>query len=152
MLCYTRFLTYESWELTQAPGHVQGEDSAVTLLERQVGQVVWEAAQLLGHTGVAQVEQDVQAQGLEGGKVALPAGVVKLNTDRVLLVLGQTEHLQVVVAHKVLCLTASRSIACTWLRVQEEGLNTLRASLRRNSHFSTHIHIKSWMGGANLWH
>lgn len=97
-------LTYESGELTEPPGDVDGQHGAVALLQGQVGQVVGEAAQLLGDAGVAQVQHDVQAQGFEGREVTLPGGVVKLDAGRVLLVLGQAQHLQVVVAHKVISL------------------------------------------------
>lgn len=77
----------------------------MTLLQCQVGEVVREAAQQLRDPSVAQVQHDVQSQRLQRGQVALPARVVKLNTDRVLLVLGQTQHLQMIVANKVLRLT-----------------------------------------------
>lgn len=74
----------------------------MALLQGQVGQVVGEATELLGGAGVAQVQHDVEPQGLQGGQVALPGQVVELDTGGILLVLGQAEHLQVVVAHVVL--------------------------------------------------
>jgi len=73
----------------------------VALLQRQVGQVVGEAAELLRDAGVAEVQHDVEAQRLEGRQVALPGEVVELDAGRVLLVLRQAQHLQVVVTHKV---------------------------------------------------
>lgn len=77
----------------------------MTLLQGQMGQVVGEAAELLGHAGVAQVQHDVEAQRFQGGQVSLPGLVIKLDTGRVLLVLRQAQHLQVVVTHKVLGLS-----------------------------------------------
>lgn len=100
--CAESELTYEPGELAEPPGDVDGQHGAVALLQRQVGQVVGEAAELLRDAGVAQVQHDVEAQRLEGGEVALPGLVVELDAGGVLLVLRQAQHLQVVVAHKVL--------------------------------------------------
>lgn len=97
-----RELTNEPGELAEPPGDVHGQHGAIALLEGQVGQVVREAAQLLRDAGVAEVQHDVEAQRLEGGEVALPGEVVKLDAGWILLVLRQAEHLQMVVAHKVL--------------------------------------------------
>lgn len=94
--------TYEAGELTEAPGHVHGQDRAVALLQGDVAQVVGEAAQPLGDAGIAEVQQHVEAQGLQGREVQLPVGIIKLDAGGVLLVLGQAQHLQVVVAHEVL--------------------------------------------------
>lgn len=55
--------------------------------------MVGEAAQLLGHASVAQVQHDVEAQGFQGRQVALPGKVVKLDASRVLLVLRKAQHL-----------------------------------------------------------
>lgn len=82
----------------------------MALLERQVGQVIGEATELLSNAGIAKVQQDVQAQRLERRKMTLPTRVVKLDANRILLVLRQTEHLEVVVAHKVLGFTATHSV------------------------------------------
>ncbi|RLV99222.1 hypothetical protein DV515_00009947 [Chloebia gouldiae] len=59
-------LTYQPGKLTEAPGHMDRQHSIVSLLQGDVAEVVGEAAQPLGHAGVAQVEQHVQAQRLEG--------------------------------------------------------------------------------------
>lgn len=99
-------LTYQPGKLAEAPGHVDGQHSVVSLLQGDVAEVVGEAAQPLGHAGIAQVEQHVQAQRLEGIQVRVPVGVVKLDAGGVLLVLGQAEHLQVVVTHEVFSLTS----------------------------------------------
>lgn len=45
------------------------QHSAVALLQRDVAQVVRKAAQALSDTGVTQIQQHVEAQGLEGGQV-----------------------------------------------------------------------------------
>lgn len=95
-------LTYEPGELTEPPGDVDRQHGAVALLQSQVGQVVGEAAEPLGDTGIAEVQHDVEAEWLQGGQVALPGEVVELDASWVLLVLGQAQHLKVVVAHKVL--------------------------------------------------
>lgn len=99
-------LTYQPGKLTEAPGHVDRQHSIVSLLQGDVAEVVGEAAQPLGHAGIAQVEQHIQAQRLEGIQVHVPVGVIKLDAGGVLLVLGQAEHLQVVVTHKVFSLTS----------------------------------------------
>lgn len=91
----------------------------MALLQSQVGQVVGEAAELLGDAGVAQIQHDVEAQRLEGRQVALPREVVELDTGWVLLVLWQTEHLQVVVTHKVLSLSL-RAAHCKVLEEREQ--------------------------------
>lgn len=80
-------LTYEPGELTEPPGDVDGQHSAMALLQSQVGQMVGEAAQLLGGAGITEVQHDVEAQWLEGGQVALPREVIKLDAGWVLLVL-----------------------------------------------------------------
>lgn len=95
-------LTNQPGEFAEAPGDVDRQHGAVALLEGQVGQVVREAAQLLRDAGVAEVQHYVEAQRLEGGEVALPGEVVKLDAGWILLVLRQAEHLQMVVTHKVL--------------------------------------------------
>lgn len=95
-------LTYEPGELAEPPGDVDRKHGAVALLQSQVGEVVREAAELLGDAGVAEVQHDVEAQRLKGGQVTLPGEVVELDAGWVLLVLRQAQHLQVVVTHKVL--------------------------------------------------
>ena len=80
-------LTYEPGEFTEPPGYVDWQHGAVALLQSQVGQVVREAAELLGDADVAEVQHDVEAQRLEGGEVALPGEVIELDAGWVLLVL-----------------------------------------------------------------
>lgn len=129
----TAWITYKSGELTEPPGHVDRQHTSLTLLQSQVGQVVGEAAQLLGYTCVAQIQHDVEAQGLQGWQVALPGKVIKLDASWVLLVLRKAQHLQVVVTHKVLCLhicrassyalrtkTVNRSEASTFMQVDKK--------------------------------
>lgn len=82
---------------------MHGQHGTVALLQGDVAQVVGESAQALGDAGITQIQQHVEAQGFEGGEVQLPVGVIKLDAGGVLLVLGQAQHLQVVVTHKVLC-------------------------------------------------
>ena len=79
--------TNEAGELAEAPGHVDGQHGAVALLQGDVAQVVGEPAQALSDAGTAQVQQHVEAQGLEGGEVELPVGVIKLDAGGILLVL-----------------------------------------------------------------
>lgn len=98
------------------------QHSIVSLLQGDVAEVVGEAAQPLGHAGVAQVEQHVQAQRLEGIQVHVPVGVIKLDAGRVLLVLGQAEHLQVVVTNKVFSLTSQHLTVSNNLVQQAEKL------------------------------
>lgn len=111
--------TDEPGQLAEAPGHVHGQHGTVALLQGDVAQVVGEAAEALGDAGVAQVQQHVEAQRLEGGEVQLPVGVVKLDARRVLLILGQAQHLQVVVTHEVLGLIGVT--LCPRLGLQEMG-------------------------------
>lgn len=49
--------------------------------------MVREPAELLGDTGIAEVQHDVEAQWLEGRQVALPGKVIELDAGWVLLVL-----------------------------------------------------------------
>lgn len=83
----------------------------MALLQSQVRNVVRKVAELLGDGGVAEVQHDVEAQRLQGGQVALPGQVIKLDAGGVLLVLRQTQHFQMVVTHKVfsLCFWAAQS-------------------------------------------
>lgn len=80
-------LTYQPGELAEPPGDVDGQHGTVALLESQVGQVVREATELLGDTGIAEVQHNIQAKWLEGGQVALPGEVIELDAGWVLLVL-----------------------------------------------------------------
>lgn len=84
------------------------QHSIVSFLEGNVAEVVREAAQTLCHTGIAEVEQHIQTQRLEGIQVHMPVGIIKLDAGGVLLVLGQAKHLKVVVTHKVFSLTSHR--------------------------------------------
>lgn len=86
-------LTYESGELTEPPGNIDRQHGAMALLQSQVGQVVWEAAQLLRDAGIAEVQHDVEAERLEGRQVALPGEVIELDAGWILLVLWQAQHL-----------------------------------------------------------
>lgn len=92
----------------------------VSFLEGDVAEVVREAAQTLCHTGIAEIEQHIQAQRLEGIQVHMPVGIIKLNAGGVLLVLGQAKHLKVVVTHKVFSLT-SQHLTVTNSLVQQTG-------------------------------
>lgn len=92
----------------------------VSFLEGNVTEVVREAAQTLCHTGIAEVEQHIQAQRLERIQVHLPVGVIKLDAGGILLVLGQAKHLKVVVTHKVFSLT-SQHLTVTNNLVQQTG-------------------------------
>lgn len=96
------------------------QHGVVSFLEGNVAEVVREAAQTFCHAGVAEIEQHVQAQRLEGIQVHLPVGVIKLDAGGVLLVLGQAKHLQVVVTHKVFSLT-SQHLAVSDNLVQKMG-------------------------------
>lgn len=96
------------------------QHGVVSFLEGNVAEVVGEATQTLCHTGIAEIEQHVQAQRLEGIQVHLPVGVIKLDAGRVLLVLGQAQHLKVVVTHKIFSLT-SQHISVTGNLVHQTG-------------------------------
>lgn len=96
------------------------QHGVVSFLEGNVAEVVREAAQTLCHTGIAEIEQHVQAQRLEGIQVHLPVGVIKLDAGGVLLVLGQAKHLKVVVAHKIFSFT-SQHLSVTGNLVQQTG-------------------------------
>lgn len=92
----------------------------VSFLEGDVAEVVREAAQTFCHTGIAEIEQHIQAQRLEGIQVHMPVGVIKLDAGGVLLVLGQAKHLKVVVTYKVFSLT-SQHLTVTNNLVQQRG-------------------------------
>lgn len=105
------------------------QHSIVSLLQGDVAEVVGEAAQPLGHAGVAQVEQHVQAQRLEGVQVHVPVGVIKLDARGVLLVLGQAEHLQVIVTHKVFSFTSQHlAVPSNLVQQGEELLVTMNTA------------------------
>lgn len=61
--------TDETGQLAEAPGHVHRQHSAVALLQGDVAQVVGKAAEALSDAGVTEIQEHVEAQGLEGGKV-----------------------------------------------------------------------------------
>lgn len=90
----------------------------VSFLEGYVAEMVREAAQAFCHSGIAEIEQHIQTQRLEGIQVYLPVGVIKLDARRVLLVLGQAKHLKVVITYKVFSLT-SQHLSVTSNLVQQ---------------------------------
>lgn len=89
----------------------------MAFLQRQVGQVIGESAELLGDGDITQIQQDVQAKGLQRGQVILPTGVIKQDADGILLILGQTQHLQMIVTHKIFCFTQIITHT-TWLEIE----------------------------------
>lgn len=97
--------TYKARQFTEPPRNVNGKNRPVAFLQRQVGQVIRESAELLGDGGIAQIQQNVQTKGFQGGEVILPTGIIKLDADGVLLILRQAQHLQMIVAHEIICLT-----------------------------------------------
>lgn len=80
-------ITNKPGQFAKPPRDIDRQNSAVALLESQVGQVVREATQLLCDAGIAEVQHYVEAQRLEGGKVSLPGEIIKLDAGWILLVL-----------------------------------------------------------------